>query len=159
MARVSEAAAYDLVVIGGGSAGLTAARFAAQIGAKVLIAAERLGGDCTWTGCVPSKVLIRTARLAHDGRLAAAIGIGSGEVNVDFERVMAEVRAVIDRVYSYETPEALAKQGVEVAIGPVRFVDGATVQAGDRLIRGQHFVICTGAASEIPPIPGLDRVP
>jgi len=154
----SEAVVYDLVVIGGGSAGLTAAGFAARVGAKVLLAAERLGGDCTWTGCIPSKGLIRAARLAHDGRLAGRIGIGSGEVKVDFPLVMAEVRAVIDRVYSHETPAALAKQGVEVALGPVRFVDAETVETEGRRIRGRSFVICTGATPHIPPVPGLAGV-
>ena len=159
MAGVSSAERYDLVVVGGGSAGLTAAGFAAQIGAKVLIVAEQLGGDCTWTGCIPSKALLRAARLVHDWRSAAAIGLGTGEVGVDFARVMAEVRAVIARVYSYETPEALAKRGVDVAIGPVRFLNDETIEAGDRRIHGQHFVICTGAAPAVPPIPGLDGVP
>ena len=134
MARATEAEEYDLVVIGGGSAGLTAAGFAAKLEAKVLIAAEQLGGDCTWTGCIPSKALIRAARLVHDGRRAGAIGIGSGEVGVDFARVMAAVRSVINRVYAYETPEALAKQGVDVAIGPVRFLDRETVEAGGKRV-------------------------
>ena len=158
MAGVSRADRYDLVVIGGGSAGLTAAGFAARIGAKVLIAAEQIGGDCTWTGCIPSKALIRAARLAHDGRRAAAIGIGTGEAVVDFARVMTEVHAVIARVYSYETPEALANHGVEVAIGRVRFLDRDTVEVGERRIQGDHFVVCTGAVPTIPPIPGLDSV-
>ena len=74
---------YDLVVIGGGSAGFVAADFAAAIGARVLIVAERLGGDCTWTGCIPSKALIRAARLAHDGRGARSIGIGRGDIHAD----------------------------------------------------------------------------
>ncbi|TAN31718.1 NAD(P)/FAD-dependent oxidoreductase [bacterium] len=158
MAGVSRADRYDLVVIGGGSAGLTAAGFAAQIGARVLIAAERLGGDCTWTGCIPSKALIRAARLAHEGRRAAAMGIGTPELRLDFARVMAEVHAVIARVYSYETPEALAKRGVEVAIGPVRFLDRETAEVGDRRVHGEHFVVCTGAHPTIPPIPGLGGV-
>ena len=158
MAGVSRVDRYDLVVIGGGSAGLTAAGFAADLGARVLIAAEQLGGDCTWTGCVPSKALIRAARLVHDSRGAAAMGIGTKEVAVDFARVMAEVRGVISRVYSYETPEALADRGVEVAIGSVRFLDQETVEVGARRIQGEHFVICTGAVPIIPPIPGLDSV-
>ena len=159
VAHFSQAAAYDLVVIGGGSAGLTAAGFAARTGAKVLIAAERLGGDCTWTGCIPSKALIRAARRAHDARLAGRFGIGSGQVEIDFPRVMADVRAAIDRVYSHETPEALAKRGVEVALGPVRFLDAETVETQGRRIRGRRFVICTGAEPKPPPIPGLGGVP
>ena len=158
MAGVPRVDRYDLVVIGGGSAGLTAAGFGAQIGAKVLIAGERLGGDCTWTGCIPSKALIRAARLARDGRSGGAIGIGTGQVEVDFARVMTEVRAVIARVYSYETPEALAKRGVEVAIGSIRFHDRETVAVGERRIQGSRFVVCTGAVPTIPPIPGIDDV-
>jgi pyruvate/2-oxoglutarate dehydrogenase complex dihydrolipoamide dehydrogenase (E3) component len=115
----------------------------------VLIAAERLGGDCTWTGCIPSKALIHAARLAHDG---------SREARVDFTRVMAAVHAAIARVYAFETPEALAKRGVEVAIGNVRFLDGETVEVAGRRIRGEHFVVCTGAAPHIPQIPGLESV-
>jgi pyruvate/2-oxoglutarate dehydrogenase complex dihydrolipoamide dehydrogenase (E3) component len=150
---------YDLVVIGGGSAGLTAADFAARLGAKVLIAAEQLGGDCTWTGCIPSKALMRIARLARDQLHAGSSGIGTGQVTVDFPRVMAEVRAAITRVYSYETPEVLAQRGIEVAIGPVRFANGETIEVGERSVGAQHFVICTGAEPAIPAIPGLADVP
>lgn len=150
---------YDLVVIGGGSAGLTAADFASRIGARVVIATERIGGDCTWTGCIPSKALIRAARLLYDHRRAAAIGISTGDVHVDFGRVMAEVRAVIARVYEYETPEVLAKRGIQVAIGPVRFVTSDTIEAGGRRIGGRHFVICTGAEPAIPVIPGRMEIP
>jgi pyruvate/2-oxoglutarate dehydrogenase complex dihydrolipoamide dehydrogenase (E3) component len=150
---------YDLVVIGGGSAGLTAADFAARIGAKVLIAAEKLGGDCTWTGCIPSKAMIRLARLAHDQSRASSSHIATGEFGVDFPRVMAEVRAAIERVYANETPEVLATRGIEVAIGAVRFLNGETIQVGERRIGAAHFVICTGAGPAIPPIPGLRDVP
>lgn len=159
VAGASQSDLYDLVVIGGGSAGLTAADFAARVGARVLIATEQVGGDCTWTGCIPSKTLLRIARLAHDQLDVRSRGIGSGEVRVDFPRAMAEVRAAIARVYSYETPEVLAKRGIEVAIGAVRFVDGETIQAGERRIGAKHFVICTGAEPVIPPIPGLRDLP
>jgi len=158
VAAASTAHRYDLVVIGGGSAGLTAADFGARIGAKVLIAAERLGGDCTWTGCIPSKALIRIARLAHDQSRAVDSGFAAGSLTIDFPRAMAEVHAVVNRVYSYETPEALATRGIDVAIGPVRFLDGQTIEAGDRRVRGERFVLCTGAEPVTPPIPGLDGV-
>lgn len=155
---VAAADSYDLLVIGGGSAGLTAADFAARIGAKVLIAAEQVGGDCTWTGCIPSKALIRLARLAHDQSRASSTGIATGQLGVDFPRVMAEVRGAIERVYANETPGALANRGIEVAIGPVQFVNGETIQVGERRVGASHFVICTGAEPAIPPIPGLRDV-
>jgi pyruvate/2-oxoglutarate dehydrogenase complex dihydrolipoamide dehydrogenase (E3) component len=158
MPGISGADHYDLIVIGGGSAGLTAAGFAAQIGAKVLIAAEQLGGECTWTGCIPSKALIRIARHAHDQSHAGSNGIGTGEVRVDFARVMAEVRGAIARVYSNETPEVLTQRGIDVEIGPVRFVNGETIQIGERRIGAKHIVICTGAQPALPPIPGLAGV-
>lgn len=139
---------YDLVVIGGGSAGLTAADFGARIGATVLIATEQVGGDCTWTGCIPSKTLIRAARIAYETA-----------VPMDFARVSSDVRAAIARVYSYETPEVLAERGIEVAVGPVRFADGDVIQAGQRRVTAKRFIICTGAAPAVPPIPGLAQVP
>ena len=151
-------ARYDLVVIGGGSAGLTAAGFAASVGASVLIAAEQLGGDCTWTGCIPSKALIRAARLVRAARRAASSGIVTGEVGIDFARVMADVRAAINRVYTYETPERLAKRGIEVVIGRTRFADRQTIDVQGRLIGAEHFIVCTGAAPVVPAIPGLDSV-
>jgi pyruvate/2-oxoglutarate dehydrogenase complex dihydrolipoamide dehydrogenase (E3) component len=150
---------YDLIVIGGGSAGLTAADFAARLGARVLIASEELGGDCTWTGCIPSKTLLRIARLVHDQRRAVASGIGTGDTGVDFARAMTEVRAAIARVYAHETPEVLAQRGIEVALGPVRFESTETIQVGERRVGAKHLVICTGAASAIPAIPGLAGVP
>lgn len=149
---------YDLIVIGGGSAGLTAAGFAARIGVRVLIAAEQLGGDCTWTGCIPSKALIRIARLAHNQLHAGTSGVRR-EVRIDFPKVMAEVRAAIARVYSNETPEVLAGQGIDVAIGPVRFANGDAIEVGERLVGAKRFVICTGAAPAIPAIQGLEGVP
>jgi pyruvate/2-oxoglutarate dehydrogenase complex dihydrolipoamide dehydrogenase (E3) component len=145
-------------VIGGGSAGLTAADFAARIGAKVLIAAEQLGGDCTWTGCIPSKTLIRLAKLAHEQSRASSSGIATGKLGLDFPRVMAEVRAAIGRVYANETPEVLAARGIDVAIGAVRFLNGETIQVGERRIGATHFVICTGAKPASPPIPGMREV-
>ena len=149
MAGASSADSYDLVVIGGGSAGLTAADFAARIGAKVIIATEQIGGDCTWTGCIPSKALIRAARIANE----------TSDGRIDFPRLMAEVRDAIARVYSFETPEVLGRRGIEVAIGPVRFLNGDLVEAGDRRLTGKRFVICSGAAPVIPAIPGLAGVP
>lgn len=85
--------AYDLVIIGGGSTGLTAAGFAAQLGARVALAErDRIGGECTWTGCVPSKTLVKAARVAHAMRTADRYGLTAVEPEVDLKSVMAQVR-------------------------------------------------------------------
>jgi pyruvate/2-oxoglutarate dehydrogenase complex dihydrolipoamide dehydrogenase (E3) component len=152
--------AYDLVVIGAGSAGLVAAPFAGAVGAKVLLVEkDRIGGDCTWTGCVPSKALIHTAGIVHSLREAAALVGQASTPTPDAGRIMERVRAAIDGVYAFETAEALAGQGVEVAFGTAHFVDTDTIAIGDRRITGRHIVICTGAEPVIPPIPGLARTP
>src|SRR5215469_10430964 len=91
---------YDLVVIGAGSGGLTAARFAARLGARVLLAErDRIGGDCTWTGCVPSKSLIRVAKAAHEIRTAARFGISASPCKVDMPAVRDYVRQKVREIY------------------------------------------------------------
>ncbi len=149
-------AAYDLVVIGAGSAGLVAAPFASAVGARVLLVEkDRIGGDCTWTGCIPSKALIHTAGIVHCMRDAAAVAGGASTPLVDAGRVMERVRAAIDGVYAFETAETLAQQGVEVAFGAGRFVDEGTIAIGERRVTGRHFIVCTGAEPIVPSIPGL----
>ena len=127
--------AYDLVVLGGGSGGLTAARFAAALGMRVAIVEKRrLGGDCTWTGCVPSKALLRAARVAQEVRDAGRYGIRATAPEADMAAVRAYVRAAIDRVYRHETPEQLEQEGVAVLPGTARFEDPHTVAVGDRIV-------------------------
>lgn len=107
---------YDLVIIGGGSGGLTAAGFAAQLGVRVaLVEKHRIGGDCTWTGCVPSKALLKAAK----ARTAARYGICTAPPTVDMSQVREYLRRVMAEVYQYETPEQLARQGSE-ALQPAR---------------------------------------
>src|SRR5438045_502535 len=100
MRRRSRMAAheFDLVIIGAGSGGLVAAGFAAQIGARVaLVEKNRIGGDCTWTGCVPSKALLKAAKVAHEVRTAGRFGIGAGEPVVEMARVREYVRQAIQK--------------------------------------------------------------
>jgi pyruvate/2-oxoglutarate dehydrogenase complex dihydrolipoamide dehydrogenase (E3) component len=151
---------YDLVVIGAGSAGLVAGRFAAQLGVKVaLVEKSRIGGDCTWTGCVPSKALIKAARIAHEVQTAHQYGVMTQAPTVDMTRVRAYVRRVIEGVYRFETPEALAEEGVEVILGSARFLDPWTIEVGRSTVKSKTFLIATGARATIPPIAGLEDVP
>lgn len=153
------AESYDLAVIGAGSAGLTAAGFATQLGARIaLIEKNRIGGDCTWTGCIPSKTLLKTAKVAHQMRTADRYGLTPVNPKVDLKSVMSRVRNVIDQVYEHESPEALRANGVDVLIGNVRFIDPHTLAVNDTTVTARHVLLTTGAHSLIPPINGLDSV-
>ena len=151
---------YDLVIIGGGSAGLTAAGLAARLGARVAIVdRRRLGGDCTWSGCVPSKTLLKTARVAHEMRHAGRFGLAPVDAaelaGVDLAPVMAHVGEVIDGVYRHESPEALRAEGIDVFLGGARFIDEHTIAAGDATVTARRFLIAVGARPFVPPISGL----
>ena len=151
---------YDLVIIGAGSGGLTAAGFAAKLGARVaLIEKNKIGGDCTWTGCVPSKALLKTAKVAHQLRTAARFGIAAQAPVIDMNNVRAYVRHAIDQVYQQETPEELRHKGVDVIAGKARFVNATAVAVGELLIRSKTFLLTTGAHPRIPAISGLNEVP
>jgi len=151
---------YDVIVIGGGAAGLTASTVIGGLGKKVaLIERERLGGDCTWTGCVPSKALLKVAKTAHAIRTAEAYGITVNPPTVDMWAVREHLRHVIQEVYQHETPEETAKRDIEVVIAEARFIDAQTLQVGERRMQAKKFIIATGGRAAVPPIPGLDDTP
>lgn len=154
---------YDVVVIGAGSAGVWAAPMAARLGARVaLVEKDRIGGDCTYYGCVPSKALLQAARVAWHMRTADRFGLDPARpgLGVDLGRVMTGVREAIERVYAFETPDAVKQTGVDVFIGAARFADAHTITVGSETrLRGRHFLICTGARPVSPPIPGLSDAP
>lgn len=155
---------FDYIVIGGGAAGLTAAGIAANAGVKtMMIERHRLGGDCTWTGCVPSKALLHAAHLAHSARTASPFGIDVAGVNVRFADVVAHVHRLREEVYEdADAPEIFEGFGVEVVHGAARFTDPHTVEIdtedGTRRVTGRLFCICTGGRAAAPPIGGLDTV-
>jgi len=151
---------YDLIIIGAGSGGLTAARFAATLGARVaLVEKGRVGGDCTWTGCVPSKALLKAARAAQDVRTAAHFGISASAPVVDMARIRAYVQETVARVYKLETPDILEREGIEVVEGEARFADATTIRVGERTLGGRNFLLTTGAHPIIPDLPGLSETP
>lgn len=155
---------YNLVVIGGGAAGLTASAFGGELGAKVaLIEKEKLGGDCTWVGCVPSKALLHVAKIAQGMRTADQYGLSSAEPTVDMKAIKAYVNRVILDVYEGETPEIFRGRGVEVLEGTAEFIDAQTVKVAlsdgtERTLESHKFVIATGARPLILPIEGLDTI-
>src|ERR1017187_9538011 len=139
---------FDLVIIGAGSGGLTAAGFAAQLGARVaLVEKSRIGGDCTWTGCIPSKALLKAAKVAHEVRTASRFGISANPPIVEMPKVRAYVRQAIQQVYQFEGPAELRKQGIEVIQGAGRFVDGRTIVVGEQLVRSKTFLLATDRKS------------
>jgi pyruvate/2-oxoglutarate dehydrogenase complex dihydrolipoamide dehydrogenase (E3) component len=150
---------YDLVIIGGGSTGLMAAGFAVQLGARVaLVEKHRLGGECTWTGCVPSKTLLKAAKVAHQMRTADRYGLPPVEPEVDLKSVMAQVGGVVTDVYREESPDVLRADGIDVFLGAARFLDPHTLVAGETTLTARHVLIATGAHPIIPPVAGLEGV-
>jgi pyruvate/2-oxoglutarate dehydrogenase complex dihydrolipoamide dehydrogenase (E3) component len=151
---------YDLVIIGAGSGGLVAASFAAKLGAKVaLVEKHRIGGDCTWTGCVPSKALIKAAKIAHEIRTASTYGIKTNGPMIDMTAVREYVRSAIQQVYRFETPEELQRQGVNVILGAAQFLDSATIAVNGHRISSKKFLLTTDARPVTPSIAGLNEVP
>ncbi|MFE1643983.1 dihydrolipoyl dehydrogenase family protein [Microbacterium sp. P01] len=134
--------AWDLVVIGAGSAGLVGSRTAAALGASVLlIEAGRFGGECLHTGCVPSKALIAAAATAHAARQGSAVGVRTQGIDVDFPGVMRHVRTAIHRIEPVDSPESLARDGVHALVGRARFdgprsllVNGHRIEFRDALL-------------------------
>jgi pyruvate/2-oxoglutarate dehydrogenase complex dihydrolipoamide dehydrogenase (E3) component len=151
---------YDLVAIGGGTAGLVSAAGGAYLGIRsAIIEKAALGGDCLWTGCVPSKALIASAKLAHAMRGAEELGLVSAAPKHAFADVMARMRAARGVVEHHDDPERFRAMGVDVHFGAARFLSANEVEVeGVGKIRSKRFVIATGAGVAVPPIPGLDEV-
>ena len=150
----------DICVIGAGSGGLSVAAGAAQLGARtVLIERGLMGGDCLNTGCVPSKALIAAAKHAFDKVDGERFGIAPAKPKVDFAKVNAHVRGVIDAIAPNDSVARFEGLGVNVMQGQGVFKDRRTVVVGNTEIRARRFVIATGSRAGVPPVPGLDTVP
>src|SRR5438874_6077192 len=149
----------DLCVIGAGSGGLSVAAAAAAFGVSVvLIEKGRMGGDCLNYGCVPSKALLAAAKHADAFRRGAPFGIAVQRPQVDFGKVHEHVHRVIAAIAPNDAVERFTGLGVRVISGTARFKDKRTVAVGEFEITARRFVLATGSAPAVPPIPGLDRV-
>ncbi len=156
---------YDLIVIGGGSGGLVVATGAAKLGARVALVERRaLGGDCLFTGCVPSKTFIRSARYAHELSRAADFGFAPVERHFAGDRFAAiteRVRRVIETVGEHDAPAAFEAEGVEIIFGTPRFVSPHELEielkeaGGARTVNARRFCISTGSSPVVPNIEGL----
>jgi len=155
----------NLVVIGAGSAGLVSAYIAAMVKAKVtLVEKHKMGGDCLNTGCVPSKALIRSAKVAAEIRQAKQFGIETSAPRVDFPAVMQRIRDVISAIEPHDSVERYSGLGVECLQGEAKIISPYEVsikpaQGPETLLRTRSIIIAAGARPFVPPIPGLETVP
>jgi pyruvate/2-oxoglutarate dehydrogenase complex dihydrolipoamide dehydrogenase (E3) component len=150
---------YDMIIIGGGAAGLTVAAGAAQLGAKTaLIEKEKLGGDCLHYGCVPSKTLIKVAKVYHYAKNLNAFGLPKVDVPpCNLKSVMDHVREVIDKVAVHDSVERFQGLGVDVIFGGAQFVSEHEVNANGKTLSGKRFTIATGSSPMVFPIEGLEK--
>ncbi len=151
---------YNLVVIGAGTAGLIASNITAALGGKVaLIERDLMGGDCLNVGCVPSKSLIRPARLAAEMRKATEFGLQNIEINADaFPKIMERLRRIRAEISVNDSVQRYSDLGVDVFLGQGVFLDANTIQVGEKRLRFRKAVIATGARAVKPPIEGLDDI-
>jgi pyruvate/2-oxoglutarate dehydrogenase complex dihydrolipoamide dehydrogenase (E3) component len=151
---------WDLLILGGGTAGIVAAKTAVGLGSEVLLVErEQTGGDCLWTGCVPSKALLAAANSVASARDAAKFGIHTAEISIDFPAVMRNVHSAIKQVQPIDSPETLEEFGIHILHGDGQFIDGRTLRVDQQEIRFRAAIIAVGAQPAVPPIPGLPGSP
>ncbi len=153
---------FDIGIIGGGSAGLTIAAGSAMLGAKTLLVEKEksLGGDCLHFGCVPSKTLIKTARVYHLIKQAKKFGLPEMSLKpVDYKSVAGRIQSVIDVIQKHDSPERFCELGARVEFGSPRFIDEKSIEIEGRTYSAGNWVIATGSSPAVPPIEGLDNTP
>ena len=150
---------YNLVVIGAGSAGLVSSYIAAMVNAKVaLIEAGEMGGDCLNTGCVPSKALIKSAKIVSDMKQSKRYGVHTENTQVDFAAVMERVQQVIKTIEPHDSVERYTKLGVECIKGYANIKGPHRVEVNGRVLTTRAIIVATGAAPLVPPIPDLSEI-
>ena len=151
---------YNIIVIGGGSAGLVSAYIASAVKAKVaLVEKHRMGGDCLNTGCVPSKALLRTAKVLSYFKRHKDFGVKSAVAAFDFAEIMDRVHTVIGKVAPHDSVERYTDLGVDCVTGEAKILSPREVQVNGKTLTTNNIIVATGARPAVPPIPGLDKVP
>ena len=152
---------YDLIVIGAGSGGISAVNFAIGLGKKVaLIDKAKIGGDCTWFGCVPSKALLKAAKIAHHAQKVEKYGMKFKEATeLDTHNIMEYVRRLRAEVYEHEKPEVWEAKGIDVYNAAPKFLDNSRIRIQNKTLSANKFIIATGSSPSIPPIDGLEDIP
>lgn len=151
---------FDIAVIGGGAGGLFAASVANGLGAKTcLIEKNRLGGDCTWFGCMPSKALLKSAQVANLAKRFSEFGItAQGDFRLDSAKVMSHVRDVVREIATHHPPELFEQRGIKVIFGAPQFTGTKTIEVTGQELTAKKFIICTGSHPVVPPIEGLKNI-
>jgi len=151
---------FNVIVIGAGSAGLVSSYIAAAVKAKVaLIEKHKMGGDCLNTGCVPSKALIRSAKILSYIKRHEDYGIKSAEASFDFAEVMERVQRVIKKVEPHDSVERFTSLGVDCFTGDAKILSPHEVSVNGKTLTTKNIIIATGAKPVVPKIPGVDKVP
>lgn len=149
---------WDLAILGAGTAGIVAAKTAVSLGATaLLIESKRPGGDCLWTGCIPSKALLSAAKKAHDARNAGKFGVNISGISINFPEVMRQVQDSIAEIGQVDSVAALEEAGVTVMKGYGVFTSDRTLEVDGTVVEFRRAVIATGAGPVVPNIPGLER--
>ena len=150
---------YDLVIVGMGSGGLVAAEFAASLGLRVAaVERHRVGGDCLWTGCVPSKALLASAKVAHHLRTADRYGLEAVEPEIDLAGVWRRIRAIQEQIAETDDdPARYEAMGVELVRGEARLAGENAVAVGERMLETRRILLCTGSRPATPAVPGLEE--
>jgi pyruvate/2-oxoglutarate dehydrogenase complex dihydrolipoamide dehydrogenase (E3) component len=148
---------YDLIVVGVGSAGMVAGEVAPKFGVRCARGERaRVGGDCLWTGCVPSKALIASAKAAHAMRTAGEFGLAAAQPDIDTAAVFARVRRIQQEIADTDdNPKKYTDAGVDLIYGEARLLDGHTVAVGERRITSKFILLATGSRAAAPPIEGI----
>ena len=150
---------YNIIVIGAGSAGLVSAYIGSVVKAKVaIIEKNQMGGDCLFTGCVPSKALIRTGKILSYIKRSQDFGLKSAQVDFDFPDVMERVQNVIQKIEPHDSSERYTKLGVDCITGAAKILSPNAVEVNGKTLTTKNIIIATGARPAVPPIPGLDQV-